>query len=397
MANKKITELPESSSVDGTELIEVVQGGVNKKSLLSVLKDYIVGLIEPFVLTGGNGTSVGGDGTSLNIGATNEIEGTASDFIYIIPTADDLFYGIGSTSASNYWSGISHIAHSVSLSAFTDAALATGVSMGGYGGAGGISGSIGVGNNRNVSGQTLSGPYIVVNDGVTANNLVRTLLTLRAASSGTNVAANGIGGKIAFQFRNNAIGDFSPVFGISYVSTDVTNGSEDAKYVISTLINGTETNILEIDQYGIKYLADYSAGWTDDHLVTKGYVDALGGGGGGGTWGSITGTLTDQTDLDTALDAKLDAASVASTGTSIAFDKTRTYGEVTPETGNITLDATGLIKGITQLVIHNHSSEPTFGAEFKVIGGEYTINETNYIFMNAVTSGLILVTISQEI
>jgi len=31
MANKRITELPTATSLDGSELYEIVQGGVNKK------------------------------------------------------------------------------------------------------------------------------------------------------------------------------------------------------------------------------------------------------------------------------------------------------------------------------------------------------------------------------
>lgn len=87
----------------------------------------------------------------------------------------------------------------------------------------------------------------------------------------------------------------------------------------------------------------------------------------------------------------------ASTGTAIAFDTPRTYGYATAETGNITLNDTGLIEGMVQLLIHNDSSEPTFGSEFKIISGAYAANEDNYIFMLAVKSNLILVTITQEI
>lgn len=86
-----------------------------------------------------------------------------------------------------------------------------------------------------------------------------------------------------------------------------------------------------------------------------------------------------------------------STGTAIAFDAPRTYGISAPETGNITLNSSGLVKGVTQLIIHNNSGEPTFGAEFKIISGAYVTGEDNYIFCHAVSSSLILVTISQEL
>lgn len=90
-------------------------------------------------------------------------------------------------------------------------------------------------------------------------------------------------------------------------------------------------------------------------------------------------------------------APTASTGTAIAFDVPRTYGYAAAETGNITLNATGLVEGVTQLLIHNHSVEPTFPATMKVIGGTYTISVANYIMLMAVKSNLILVTISQEL
>jgi hypothetical protein len=86
---------------------------------------------------------------------------------------------------------------------------------------------------------------------------------------------------------------------------------------------------------------------------------------------------------------------VSSSGTAIAFDVPRTYGYSADETGNITLNSTGLREGVTQLIIHNHSVEPTFGAEFTVIGGTYTTGVDNYILCHAVKSNLILVTISQ--
>lgn len=37
MPNRKVTDLTEATTVDGTEWIEIVQGGVNKKARLSLL------------------------------------------------------------------------------------------------------------------------------------------------------------------------------------------------------------------------------------------------------------------------------------------------------------------------------------------------------------------------
>lgn len=40
MANKRITELPTASSLDGSELYEIVQGGVNKKVTQSISNQF---------------------------------------------------------------------------------------------------------------------------------------------------------------------------------------------------------------------------------------------------------------------------------------------------------------------------------------------------------------------
>lgn len=98
----------------------------------------------------------------------------------------------------------------------------------------------------------------------------------------------------------------------------------------------------------------------------------------------------------TQINTKLPAASTASTGTAVAFDIPRTYGYAADATGNITLNTTGLVEGITQLMIHNDSSEPTFASGYVIISGEYMINVDNYIMFHAVKSNLVLVTISQE-
>lgn len=119
--------------------------------------------------------------------------------------------------------------------------------------------------------------------------------------------------------------------------------------------------------------------------------------GGLAEWGEITGTLSDQADLQSELDAKLDAAALDTGGVTVTFDIPRTYGHTTALTGNITIDETGAVKGMTQLVIHNDSSEPTYGIGTTVIAGTYETGVDNYIFYNFVKPGLILVSISQAL
>ena len=114
--------------------------------------------------------------------------------------------------------------------------------------------------------------------------------------------------------------------------------------------------------------------------------------------GTTVGDLTDYRKLSEQESLEVfGGAPVSSTGTAIQFDRPRNYGVSTPETGNITLNSTGLVAGNTQLVIHNNSGAPTFGAEFTVVSGTYVTDEDNYIMLHAVSASLILVTINQEV
>ncbi|MCZ8353948.1 MAG: hypothetical protein O9340_04385 [Cyclobacteriaceae bacterium] len=86
---------------------------------------------------------------------------------------------------------------------------------------------------------------------------------------------------------------------------------------------------------------------------------------------------------------------IASTGVAIQFDQPRTYGRTTPETGNITLNATGAQDGQVALIRHNSGTAPTFGSEFKRIGGSYVTGQLNFIFCTYVSPTEILYTVSQ--
>lgn len=117
---------------------------------------------------------------------------------------------------------------------------------------------------------------------------------------------------------------------------------------------------------------------------------------------SATGNIA-ATDVQAAI-VELDGetlngrAAANTTGVAISFAVPQIYGSVgTPETGNITIVTTGLVQGMTQLLIHNNGTEPTYGAEIQIISGTYTTGVVNYIMLMAVSSTLVLVTISQEI
>lgn len=96
------------------------------------------------------------------------------------------------------------------------------------------------------------------------------------------------------------------------------------------------------------------------------------------------------TDTQSAI-AELDSETVsgrtaaATTGVAIAFVVPQTYGSAaSPETGNVTLNSTGLVPGMVQLLIHNHATtEPTWPAQFERQGGVYVPAAINKIWMHA--------------
>ena len=100
-----------------------------------------------------------------------------------------------------------------------------------------------------------------------------------------------------------------------------------------------------------------------------------------------------------ALDLKENIKPVVSTGTVVKFDKGRTYGsETSPETGSITLDATGANAGVVICIIHNTGSAPSFGSEFKKLVGSaaYATGVINYIYCEYRSSSKVIYTITQE-
>ena len=65
MANVRISELTAVSSLDGTELVEVVQAGTNKKATISQIAEQVEGLGQ-FIATIG-------DGSAINIDVTHNL------------------------------------------------------------------------------------------------------------------------------------------------------------------------------------------------------------------------------------------------------------------------------------------------------------------------------------
>lgn len=101
--------------------------------------------------------------------------------------------------------------------------------------------------------------------------------------------------------------------------------------------------------------------------------------------------------IQTQLNSKQTITPTSSTGTAVAFDTNRSYcTSASPCTGNITFNSSGAVVGQIATMVHNDSSEPTFGAEFIILSGEYKSNENNYIMFFLRESGKVWVTISQE-
>jgi hypothetical protein len=94
-----------------------------------------------------------------------------------------------------------------------------------------------------------------------------------------------------------------------------------------------------------------------------------------------------------------DSAVVQTTGTALTFVRDTNYGTVaSPETGNITASTAGARLGVTNIIVHNHSVEPTFDSKFKKLSGssDYTISVTNYIMCQYVDATHIVYSIQQE-
>ena len=93
------------------------------------------------------------------------------------------------------------------------------------------------------------------------------------------------------------------------------------------------------------------------------------------------------------------AAGTAS-GTTLTFVTYRVYGTITtPETGSISADITGGLLGVTNIVIHNSISSPTFSAVFKKLSGSgvYATSQINYIYSTYIDSTNIIYSINQVI
>ena len=99
------------------------------------------------------------------------------------------------------------------------------------------------------------------------------------------------------------------------------------------------------------------------------------------------------------LDNKLSIQANVSTGVNISFSTDTVYGTLaTPETGNITADVTNAKLGVTNIIIHNSGTAPTFGSQFKKLSGSgsYVVGVVNYIYCTFISSTEIIYSINQR-
>ena len=87
------------------------------------------------------------------------------------------------------------------------------------------------------------------------------------------------------------------------------------------------------------------------------------------------------------------------TGAILSFITDRVYGTIaSPITGNITADVTGAQLGVTNIIIHNSGTVPTFSSEYKKLSGSgnYVVSVVNYIYCTFITSTEIIYSINQR-
>lgn len=99
------------------------------------------------------------------------------------------------------------------------------------------------------------------------------------------------------------------------------------------------------------------------------------------------------------VDSKLPIETPATTGVALTFETDRVYGSIaSPETGNITASTTGAKLGVTNIIIHNSGTAPTFDSKFKKLSGSgsYVISVVNYIYCTYITSTEIIYSINQR-
>jgi hypothetical protein len=96
---------------------------------------------------------------------------------------------------------------------------------------------------------------------------------------------------------------------------------------------------------------------------------------------------------------QVSASALAKTGVVISYEEDAVYGTIaSPETGNITSSLTNAKLGVTNIIIHNSGTAPTFGAEFKKLSGSgnYVVSVINYIYCTYINATEVIYSINQR-
>ncbi len=118
-------------------------------------------------------------------------------------------------------------------------------------------------------GTSFGGNLTLETGNTNANNIQNAFQIFRKAGSTT--PAIGIGAKIKFLIQNSSHANTSA--SIAYSLTNVTPASEQGKYAFTLNAgNANETLIVELDRFGFKNNADFSASQTARYLTDQGYV-----------------------------------------------------------------------------------------------------------------------------
>lgn len=103
--------------------------------------------------------------------------------------------------------------------------------------------------------------------------------------------------------------------------------------------------------------------------------------------------------VQTGLATKANIAAGTGTLVDLTFVADSVQGTIaSPLTGNITGNVTGAQLGVVTLVIHNHSSAPTFDSKYKKLSGSgsYVTGSINYIFCAYINATEIIYSINQR-
>jgi hypothetical protein len=109
--------------------------------------------------------------------------------------------------------------------------------------------------------------------------------------------------------------------------------------------------------------------------------------------------IIESEDLQSNIDLKLPIQADSTTGVSLTFLTDTVYGSIaTPETGNITYSSTGAKLGVTNIIIHNNGTAPTFASNMKKLSGSgnYVTGSINYIYVTYINSTEIIYSINQR-